>query len=150
MTEIKRIPFAELSTRPEFDFLVSEYADECQISGLPRCVYDSSTYFLLENSGTMQWTAAFVNDSLVGFSSLIVTKMPHYSQILAVTESIFVSKEHRGSGAGMMLIREMEFIARDSGAIAILFSAPVGGCLNKLMPNIGYLHTNEVFFKAIQ
>jgi hypothetical protein len=49
MTEIKRITFEGLSTRPEFDFLVSEYADECQISGLPRCVYDSSTYCSLEN-----------------------------------------------------------------------------------------------------
>ena len=150
MTEIKRILFAELSTRPEFDFLVSEYADECQISGLPRCVYDSSTYYSLENLGMIHFTAAFVNDSLVGFSSLIVTKMPHYSQILAVTESLFVSKEHRGSGAGMMLIREMEFIARDTGAIGILVSAPMGGRLNELMPNIGYSHTNEVFFKAIQ
>ena len=148
--EIKRITFEGLSTRPEFDSLVSEYADECQISGLPRCKYDGSTYYLLENLNVIHFAAAFVNGVLVGFSSLIVTKMPHYSQILAVTESIFVSKEHRGSGAGMMLIREMEFIARDGGAIGILVSAPKGGRLNALMPNIGYSHTNEVFFKAIQ
>jgi hypothetical protein len=42
----------------------------------------------------------------------------------------------------------MEFIARDMGAIGILVSAPMGGRLNELMPNIGYSHTNEVFFKA--
>lgn len=126
---------------------MSEYADECQISGLPRCKYDGSTYYLLENLNVVHFAAAFVNGVLVGFSSLIVTRMPHYSQVLAVTESIFVSKEHRGSGAGMMLIREMEFIARDMSAIGILVSAPTGGRLNALMPNIGYSHTNEVFLR---
>lgn len=147
---IAPILFAELSTCPEFDLLVSEYADECQISGLPRCKYESSTYYLFEKSGAIHFSAAFVGDSLVGFSSLLITKLPHYSQILAVTESLFVSKDYRGSGAGMMLIREMELTAKNNNAIGMLVSAPYGGRLNALMPNIGYTHTNEVFFKAIQ
>ena len=150
MTEVKRITFAELTASAEWDGLVSEYADECQIAGLPRCKHDSSTYYLLENSGAINFAAAFVGDTLVGFAALLVTQLPHYSRIVAVVESIFVAKQHRGSGAGMMLIREMESLAKDNEAIGILVSAPKGGRLNALMPNIGYTHTNEVFFKGIQ
>jgi len=105
---------------------------------------------LLENSGLMNFAAAFVGDTIVGFSILMVTQLPHYSRIIAVVDSIFVAKKHRGSGAGMMLIREMESIAKDNEAIGILVSAPKGGRLNELMPNIGYAHTNEVFFKSMQ
>jgi GNAT superfamily N-acetyltransferase len=150
MTEVKRITFAELTASAEWDGLVSEYADECQIAGLPRCKHDSSTYYLLENSGAINFAAAFVEDTLVGFATLLVTQLPHYSRIVAIVESIFVAKQHRGSGAGMMLIREMELLAKDNKAIGILVSAPKGGRLNGLMPNIGYTHTNEVFFKGIQ
>lgn len=150
MTEVKRITFAELTASAGCDDLVSEYADECQIAGLPRFKYDSSTYYLLENSGAMIFAAAFVEDTLVGFATMIVTQLPHYSRIVAIVESIFVTKKHRGSGAGMMLIREMELLAKDNEAIGILISAPKGGRLNALMPNIGYAHTNEVFFKGIQ
>ena len=150
MTEVRRITFAELTASAEWDGLVSEYADECQIAGLPRFKYDSSTYYLLENSGAMIFAAAFVEDTLVGFATMIVTQLPHYSRIVAIVESIFVAKQHRSSGAGMMLIRKMESIAKDNEAIGILVSAPKGGRLNALMPNIGYTHTNEVFFKGIQ
>jgi len=150
MTEVRRITFAELTASAEWDGLVSEYADECQIAGLPRFKYDSSTYYLLENSGAMIFAAAFVEDTLVGFATMIVTQLPHYSRIVAIVESIFVAKQHRSSGAGMMLIRKMESIAKDNEAIGILVSAPKGGRLNALMPNIGYMHTNEVFFKGIQ
>lgn len=150
MTEVRRITFAELTASAEWDGLVSEYADECQIAGLPRCKHDSSTYYLLENSGAINFAAAFVGDTLVGFATLLVTQLPHYSRIVAIVESIFVAKQHRSSGAGMMLIREMESLAKDNEAIGILVSAPKGGRLNGLMPNIGYTHTNEVFFKGIQ
>ena len=150
MTEVRRITFAELTASDQWDGLVSEYADECQIAGLPRFKYDSSTYYLLENSGAMIFAAAFVEDTLVGFATMIVTQLPHYSRIVAIVESIFVAKQHRSSGAGMMLIREMEAIAKDNEAIGILVSAPKGGRLNALMPNIGYAHTNEVFFKSMQ
>lgn len=150
MTEVRRITFAELTASAEWDGLVSEYADECQIAGLPRFKYDSSTYYLLENSGAMKFAASFVEDTLVGFATMIVTQLPHYSRIVAIVESIFVAKQHRSSGAGMMLIREMESLAKDNEAIGILVSAPKGGRLNGLMPNIGYTHTNEVFFKGIE
>jgi len=150
MTEVRRITFAELTASDQWDGLVSEYADECQIAGLPRFKYDSSTYYLLENSGAMIFAAAFVENTLVGFATMIVTQLPHYSRIVAIVESIFVAKQHRSSGAGMMLIREMESLAKDNEAIGILVSAPKGGRLNALMPNIGYAHTNEVFFKSMQ
>jgi GNAT superfamily N-acetyltransferase len=150
MTEVRRITFAELTASDQWDGLVSEYSDECQIAGLPRCKGDNSTYYLLENSGLMNFAAAFVGDTIVGFSILMVTQLPHYSRIIAVVDSIFVAKKHRNSGAGMMLIREMESLAKDNEAIGILVSAPKGGRLNALMPNIGYAHTNEVFFKSMQ
>ena len=150
MTEVKRITFAELTASAQWDGLVSEYADECQIAGLPRCKCDNSTYYLLENSGAINFVAAFIGDTLIGFAFLLVTQLPHYSRIVAVVDSIFVAKKYRGSGAGMMLIREMESIAKDNEAIGILVSAPKGGRLNALMPNIGYAHTNEVFFKSMQ
>jgi GNAT superfamily N-acetyltransferase len=73
--------------------------------------------------------------------------IPHYGVAIAVTESFFVGKEYRKSGAGLKLLRAAE--AHAEGAPGLLVSAPVGGTLAEVLPHLGYRETNRVFFKEL-
>ena len=68
---------------------------------------------------------------------------------MATTESIFVAHEFRRTGAGVKLIREMERLAGDMGALGVLVSAPAGKRLADVMPGLKYRQTNQVFFKGL-
>ena len=66
----------------------------------------------------------------------------------AITESFFVAKVHRDSGAGLKLLRAAEQKARALGSPGLLVSAPFGGTLVQVLPRAGYTETNRVFFKG--
>jgi GNAT superfamily N-acetyltransferase len=74
--------------------------------------------------------------------------MPHYSVRIAVGESFFVSAEHRKTGAGLKLLKAAEDYAKEINSSGLLISAPLGGNLAEILPHVGYVETNRVFFKG--
>jgi GNAT superfamily N-acetyltransferase len=147
--ELRRVKFDDLEADPAWNGLVEEYASECSICGMPPCNYRGDMYRTLEEAGVLQMIGAYLNGALVGFCFLIVTMSPHYGVPICTTESIFVARASRSTGIGIRLIREVERFAQERGAAAMLIAAPSGGSMERLMPHIGYRHTNTVFFKAI-
>lgn len=141
--------FDDLEADPDWHHLVAEYAEECHIAGMPPCDYQGDIYRSLETTGRVRLIGAYINDTLVGFCNLLVSVLPHYGKVVGTAESIFVGKAHRGSGAGLGLIRAAERVCADAGAVAMLMSSPANGSMERLMPTIGYRHTNTVFFKAL-
>lgn len=94
---------------------------------------------------------AYLDDILVGFCHVLVSLNPHYSALLAVTESLFVAAAHRGTGAGLALLREAENVARERGAAGMLVSAPTGGTLAAVLEHSkGFRETNRAFFRGLQ
>lgn len=143
--------FAELEAAPEFPALVAEYGDECAMAGLPPPLYDPVKYRQLCSMGVLNTFAADIDGHLIGFILVVVTTLGHYANVsVAVSESYFVGKAHRMSGAGVKLLRRGEELARERGCPGLLVSAPSGGSLAEVLPRVGYTETNRVFFKPVQ
>ena len=150
MTVIRRIAFSELYADPEFQKLVDEYAKESSIDGMPETKPDANAYETMERLGMQHFFAAFAGEKLIGFITVLVTPVPHYSRKIGSTESFFVAKEYRSTGTGLKLLRTAEQCAKECGAVGFFVSGPTGGRLAEVMPRIkGYRETNRVFFRSL-
>jgi GNAT superfamily N-acetyltransferase len=67
--------------------------------------------------------------------------------MVGVVESFFVGKAYRKSGAGLRLLHEAEKYALKNNLPGLLVSAPFGGDLAVVLPHVGYIETNRVFFR---
>lgn len=139
----------EISAAPEFPALAAEYAAESAIDGLPPPAAKMATYRQLESAGALHAFAARLDEALVGFITVLAPVLPHYGVPVAVSESFFVARAHRGSGAGLRLLRAAEGKARALGSPGLLVSAPFEGTLFNVLPRVGYVETNRVFFKKV-
>jgi hypothetical protein len=146
---IKQVNCEQLAKDPKFTELIEEYADESAIAGMPRPNYQFGLYRMMEMAGDFHLLAAYVDDVLVGFLTLVINTVPHYGKRVASTESYFVTQSHRKGGPGLDLLRAAEWLSKANGAVAIMVSAPTGGKLARVMPRAKYKHTNEVFFKEL-
>ena len=144
------IAFDELEGDPQWPGLVAEYAHECHIAGMPPCDYQGDIYRAMEKTGMVRLIGAYLDGTLVGFCNLLVSRLPHYGKVVGTAESLFVAKAHRRTGAGIGLIRTAERTCAEAGAVAMLMSAPASGSMERLMPHLGYRHTNTVFFRAFE
>jgi GNAT superfamily N-acetyltransferase len=147
---IRTLSYEEFWSAPNIDGLLTEYASEASIEGLPEPKPHRDIYAALANSGLLHVFGAYRDDTLVGFIVMLVSVNPHYSQPLGVIESFFVASEHRQTGAGLQLLRHAERHAKELGAAGILVSAPFGGRLSQVMSfNPAYRKTNLVFFREL-
>lgn len=145
---IRPATVAEVFAAPNVDELLAEYARESSVAGLPSAVPNRDLYAGLEATGFMHVIGAFDGELLAGFLVLVVTINPHYSQILAVSESYFVASEYRKSGAGLQLLAVAENLAKQKGAVGMFVSAPVESRLARVMPGVGYRETTRAFFRG--
>lgn len=152
MTEpavIKKVTIAEMERDENFPALFREYAEDSAILDLPPPDEKLAAYRAIERSGIFHVYGAFVGDGLAGFISVLLPVIPHYGVAVGVTESFFVAKAHRKSGAGLKLLRAAEDMARTAGAPALMVSAPFGGRLAEVLPRQGYKETNRVFLRKL-
>lgn len=149
MMAVRKCTVAELMACPTFAGLHQEYAADAAIAGLPPVDEKLATYRAIEGSGVFHVFGAFVDEELVGFAAVVAPIIPHYGATVAVSESLFVAKRHRKSGAGLALLRAAEAQARQVGSPALLVSAPVGGPLAEILPRLGYRETNRVFCRSL-
>lgn len=131
-----------------FAELAAAYAVESQISGLPAATTDMAGYRKLEEAGLLHVFAATLDGELIGFLSVLIAAHPRYGVPLASSESLFVAREHRSTGAGLKLLAAAEAKARELGTPGLLVSAPLGGSLADVLPRRGYAETNRVFWKG--
>lgn len=140
---------AELEAAPAFPDLLAEYAAESAIEGMPPPSAKMETYRALHDAGLLHVLAAWVDGVLAGFITVLAAPLPHYGRTVAVSESFFVARAHRSTGAGLKLLRAAENKARELGSPGLLVSAPYEGDLFRVLPRIGYAETNRVFFKKV-
>lgn len=150
MIRVERGVFSDIEDAPNATELLLEYANECATPeiGTPRI--QPEIYRAMEASGVLFVICAHKEDRLIGFINLIVSVLPHYGVATAATESFFVEKNERTSGAGMMLLREAEKVAKDVGAVTLLVSARTGSQLAALLDaKKSYRETNRIFTKCL-
>lgn len=149
MLIIKQCTVQEIKSAPNFTELLAEYAVESAIHGMPNTNAKLDMYQSLESTGSIVVFGAFVDDELAGFLVVLAPMLPHYGRVVATAESFFVAKDKRDSGAGLELLRVAEKHAESIGSPALLVSAPANGVLEKVLPRVGYDHSNTVFFKRL-
>ena len=147
--EIRPVALAELLDAPNWRALLDEYAAECGNAGIGTPSMNVDTYGKLEAAGMLKTHAAYHDGELVGFMSYLLTELPHYSRLVAVSESFFVASSRRDTGAGLALLKSAEDAALDAGAVGLLVSAPAGGPLDRLLAAKRYENTNAVWFKRL-
>lgn len=149
MLSVEACPIADIVAAASFPHLAAEYERESLIDGMPPPAPDWNAYAALEAAGLLYGFAASVDGTLVGFIAVLRAKLPRYAGPVAVTESFFVASAHRGTGAGLRLLRAAEDKARVLGCPGLLVSAPAEGVLARVLPRRGYAETNRVFFKEL-
>ena len=146
---IRKCTVFEIENAPNFSALLAEYATELVVDGAPPFSAKMEMYHALEKTGSFQVLGAYLEDKLIGFVTVLVSVFPHVGVLMAVTESLFVAKEYRKTGAGLKLIRAAETYAYERDAPCLLVSAPFGGNLAEVLPHVGYAETNRVFCRKL-
>ena len=149
MTIVRRTSIDELKLEPNFKELTDEYAAESKIAEMPSYNLDINCYQQLEAAGIYHLFGAYVDDKLVGFIGVLVTRVPHYSVAISSTESFFVSAAYRKGGTGLKLLRTAEQCAKEQGAVILYCNAPEGGRLAKALPVFGYRESHRVFCRSL-
>lgn len=147
---IKPVTIHEVEINPMFGQLAEEYVRESAIAGLPEPMQNIERYKLIEKSGIFYGYGAFLGFDLVGFIAVIVPEIPHYGVGIAMTESFFVTRRYRKTGAGLKLLAAAEKHAHKAGSPALFVSATIGSDLEKILPRRGYEQTNSVFLKRFK
>lgn len=147
--KVSQCSVAEIFDDERFEELIAEYAAESKAEEAPDYDPDRDLYERLEKMGVLHTVKVVYRGKMIGFALVLVNQVPHYKALLATTESVFVEKAMRWTGAGLALIRSAEKIAKLHGCKALFVSAPTGGSINKLMPNIKYRECHKVYTKML-
>lgn len=151
MLTIRSCTFSEIENAPNFPALVEEYANEVKVEGVPPVNIKKEIYRELEAKGVFQIFVAYLDDVLIGFITVLTTVLPHFGVVMAVSESYFVAKEYRFTGAGNKLRSVAEEFSARMGAPILLISAPIGSILCDILENSSeYTPTNKVFLKRLK
>jgi hypothetical protein len=130
--------------------LVEAYAAECSVPSVGMINPEVDMYSALEQAGVSRCFGVFAADVMVGFSNVLHTILPHYSRKVAVVESIFLGKDQRPGGSGLDLMEAIENDARESGCVAILYSAPVESRFARLLAvRPQYVGTSMVYCRSL-
>lgn len=138
-----------MENAPQLADLLAEYGVESVIDGLGKPAAQFELYHQMEATGALHLIGAWLDGDLIGFLILIVSVLPHYGTRIASSESFFVARAARKTGAGLKLLRAAEQHAKDLGAAGLFISAPTGSRLERIMPAEGYRETNRVFFRVL-
>lgn len=148
--EIKKCTIADLEAHPNFVELIAEYAAECSIDGLPEPRGKLDLYKSIERAGMMFPFEAKLDGILIGFMVVIVTVNPHYGIVLATTETLFVKRDRRYTGAGGRFIAEAKELAREHKSPGVFVIAPIDSTLEKVLRDRkDSVETNSVFFMKV-
>ncbi len=151
MVVVRKVTVSEVMDAENYSALLKEYEAECAAKNAPPVKPHKETYQVMAISGRLQVFGAFLEDKLIGFVNVIVNIAPHYSKILGITESYFVGKAFRPTGAGDMLRRAAEGHAESLNAYGCVITAPTDSVLAEVLEKSDeYEETNRVFFKRFK
>lgn len=144
--EFKKMTCDQMLANPLYEGLWHEYRDEAAYTA-ERLEPDFEHYKALEASGCFDITGVFDDDgSLIGFFTLILSRLPHFkAQLLASTETLFLSKSARKGSAGVRVIRQVQKRARELGASSLLVGTQAGSRGEKLCEALGFVRQNVVW-----
>lgn len=139
---INRIHHSFIRNHPE---LLEEYADECANANIGKPDPDWKLYEAMEQSGLMICLGVYDSADLIGFATILMHIVPHYSVKVGACESLFVSRKSRSYGGWKMLKDRVKAESTAAGCRSVIISAPLDGSLDKVMQAEGETCTNRVY-----
>lgn len=149
MLTINHTTMAAIEAAPTIAALMAEYEAESANRDIGPINPQWLTYRMMESHGILKAISAEVDGQLVGFMLLLIPVLPHFGQVVGVSESYFVAAAHRHTGAGDRLRQAAEALCTEAGARGLIMSAPCGGDLERVLPRKGYRPASTHFFKAL-
>jgi len=151
MTEIRPLRYSAILGAETASALLAEYSAECSIPEIGQPNPQADLYEKMESSGLMHCLGAFEGSALVGFAAILFYIVPHYGKKIASVESLFVAQSHRSGGTGETLMQTIESEAKSNGCAVILYSAPTGSQLERVLSlRKDCRRTNSVFTRNLQ
>lgn len=147
--QVQPTTISALEDAPNIWSLLLEYAGEAAAPGMVPPAIRAQDYKRLEAAGVLHPISALFDGELIGYVTVLVSEIPHYGRSIAITESFFVARAHRKTGAGLRLLRAAEAKARELGSPVLLVSAPPRGDLAEVLPRIGYDEVGRTFLKKV-
>ena len=129
--------------------LLSLYAKESKSKLVPEKNPDFMLYSNLEKLGMFKCFGLYKDNNMVGFITLLITTMPHYSKLAGTVESFYVSKEHRKFGTGKSLLATVEEYLKNLKVDTLFLSAPLDSRLAKANRLFGFKATHMTYIKAL-
>lgn len=142
----KQMTCSQMLANPLYEGLWHEYRDEAAYTA-ETAEPDFAHYQALEDTGCFDITGIFDDGgALIGFFTLILSKLPHFkAQLLASTETLFLSKDARKGSAGVRVVSQMQKRAKELGATTLLIGTRSGTRGERLCEVMGFERQNTVW-----
>ena len=149
--DIRHVSYSGILEADSSAQLIAEYSAECSIPEIGTPNPQKALYDRMESSGFMDCLGVFDHNVLVGFATILFYVLPHYGKKIASVESLFVAQSHRRNGTGSQLMQSIEQAATANGCVIVLYSAPTGGQLERVLgARKNCRRTNSVFTRNLQ
>jgi GNAT superfamily N-acetyltransferase len=130
--------------------LIKSQWGEVDVRSNTSCVdVDFEKYIEMDKLGLHFVAVAYTNDKLVGYMSIILSESPHNKELLAITDSIFISEDFRGSGLGSSLIKEVESECKLRGVKDLLLTFKEDHPHHQIITDSGFTKYEVVYSKHI-
>jgi len=151
MATVRRCSVAEIYDNAASAELMAKYSSECANPLMGAIAARRESYEEFERLGVGRFYGVFEQSSLVGFACVLIAVVPHFGQLYATTESLFVERSARRRGAGRLLMDTVEQDSRERGCIGLFYTAPVRSRFARLLAMLPwrYTHTNDVYFTRL-
>tara|TARA_R100000353_G_scaffold19356_1_gene17898 strand:+ start:28 stop:492 length:465 start_codon:yes stop_codon:yes gene_type:complete len=111
---------------------------------------DEKTYHQMEEMRKIFILSAWQDDVLIGYSVNFVTNHLHYADlVIAQNDLLYITKEKRGSRAGLRLIKETENYAASLGCKLMLWHAKENTTLSAILPKMKYGVQDIIYSKEL-
>lgn len=145
---IEQTTVDELYAMPGFEDMIAEYRT-LAIKRLPEPKYRKEDYIPMEKLGMLTVYCVKAEGRVVGFMSIVRSKIPHYGITLCIVESLFVCAAHRSGGAGVRFIDRAEGFAKSLFSAGLFIQCPFGQELAKVLERKGYSPETISYFKPL-
>lgn len=132
-----------------FRALAAEYDEEVTTPGTPTLAEKLALYRPFEANHEYCALAATHDGLVVGLLTFLAPLASPFGRITATSETFFVARKYRPTGAGLRLVRLAEDRARGLGSPNLLISLHQNSDLLKVLPRVGYSEFNHAFLKKV-
>jgi hypothetical protein len=148
---IKPVSYADILNAPNAAALFAEYEAECANPELAPICPNADLYAAMESSGGLQAFGVYDGETLIGFLTVLVWTVPHYSKKIGSNADIFLASAHRMNGTGARMIVLAEEYAKSKGSACFQWTVPVGSQFARLLAlNAGhYRRSNVIYLRSL-